>query len=86
MGIRIPAQVRVQLWFGMSVDEKEFNPYAEGRLSVFAETVSPRVLPLFPCFPGGPCPGRNGGVGACCKDGGFYWDAMKLAARDGKRA
>ncbi|XP_019351178.2 dysferlin isoform X1 [Alligator mississippiensis] len=38
MGIRIPAQVRVQLWFGMSVDEKEFNPYAEGRLSVFAET------------------------------------------------
>ncbi|KGL84646.1 Dysferlin, partial [Tinamus guttatus] len=38
MGPRIPAQIRVQLWFGLSVDEKEFNQYAEGRLSVFAET------------------------------------------------
>lgn len=40
MGPRIPAQIRVQLWFGLSVDEKEFNQYAEGKLSVFAETVS----------------------------------------------
>lgn len=40
MGPRIPAQIRVQLWFGLSVDEKEFNQFAEGRLSVFAETVS----------------------------------------------
>uniref|UniRef100_A0A8C3Q006 Dysferlin n=1 Tax=Chrysolophus pictus TaxID=9089 RepID=A0A8C3Q006_CHRPC len=38
MGPRIPAQIRVQLWFGLSVDEKEFNQFAEGRLSVFAET------------------------------------------------
>ncbi|KFP17882.1 Dysferlin, partial [Egretta garzetta] len=38
MGSRIPAQIRVQLWFGLSVDEKEFNQYAEGKLSVFAET------------------------------------------------
>uniref|UniRef100_A0A8C9G5Z1 Dysferlin n=1 Tax=Pavo cristatus TaxID=9049 RepID=A0A8C9G5Z1_PAVCR len=38
MGPRIPAQIRVQLWFGLSVDEKEFNQYAEGKLSVFAET------------------------------------------------
>uniref|UniRef100_A0A8C3CMV1 Dysferlin n=1 Tax=Cairina moschata TaxID=8855 RepID=A0A8C3CMV1_CAIMO len=35
---KIPAQIRVQLWFGLSVDEKEFNQYAEGKLSVFAET------------------------------------------------
>ncbi|XP_075429238.1 dysferlin isoform X4 [Ascaphus truei] len=35
---KMPAQVRVQLWFGMSVDQKEFNQYAEGKLSVFAET------------------------------------------------
>lgn len=40
MGPRIPAQIRVQLWFGLSVNEKEFNQYAEGKLSVFAETVS----------------------------------------------
>ncbi|NXX16148.1 DYSF protein, partial [Podargus strigoides] len=38
MGPRIPAQVRVQLWLGLAVDEKEFNQYAEGKLSVFAET------------------------------------------------
>nr|XP_009680174.1 PREDICTED: dysferlin [Struthio camelus australis] len=37
-GPKIPAQIRVQLWFGLSVDEKEFNQYAEGKLSVFAET------------------------------------------------
>ncbi|XP_029450348.1 dysferlin isoform X2 [Rhinatrema bivittatum] len=35
---KIPAQVRVQLWFGLSVDQKEFNQYAQGKLSVFAET------------------------------------------------
>lgn len=40
MGPKIPAQIRVQLWFGLSVDEKEFNQFAEGKLSVFAETVS----------------------------------------------
>ncbi|XP_058693705.1 dysferlin isoform X8 [Poecile atricapillus] len=38
MGPRIPAQIRVRLWFGLSVDEKEFNQFAEGKLSVFAET------------------------------------------------
>ncbi|XP_016160732.1 PREDICTED: dysferlin isoform X6 [Ficedula albicollis] len=38
MGPRIPAQIRVRLWFGLAVDEKEFNQFAEGKLSVFAET------------------------------------------------
>ncbi|XP_030803168.1 dysferlin isoform X10 [Camarhynchus parvulus] len=38
MGPRIPAQLRVRLWFGLAVDEKEFNQFAEGKLSVFAET------------------------------------------------
>ncbi|XP_069061681.1 dysferlin isoform X3 [Pleurodeles waltl] len=37
-GSKMPGQVRVQLWFGLSVDQKEFNQYAEGKLSVFAET------------------------------------------------
>lgn len=39
-GARMPVQIRVKLWFGLSVDEKEFNQFAEGKLSVFAETVS----------------------------------------------
>ncbi|NXP76311.1 DYSF protein, partial [Ramphastos sulfuratus] len=38
MGTKIPAQLRVRLWLGLAVDQKEFNQYAEGRLSVFAET------------------------------------------------
>lgn len=50
----MPVQIRVKLWFGLSVDEKEFNRFAEGKLSVFAETVSARQLapaprPLLPC-------------------------------------
>ncbi|PNI38742.1 DYSF isoform 6 [Pan troglodytes] len=37
-GARMPVQIRVKLWFGLSVDEKEFNQFPEGKLSVFAET------------------------------------------------
>uniref|UniRef100_A0A4W3IN78 C2 domain-containing protein n=1 Tax=Callorhinchus milii TaxID=7868 RepID=A0A4W3IN78_CALMI len=37
---KLPAQLRVRMWFGMAADEKEFNQYTEGKLSVFAETVS----------------------------------------------
>ncbi|XP_078005386.1 dysferlin isoform X7 [Phascolarctos cinereus] len=37
-GSKMPAQIRVQLWFGLSVDGKELNKFAEGKLSVFAET------------------------------------------------
>nr|DBA29492.1 TPA: hypothetical protein GDO54_009716 [Pyxicephalus adspersus] len=36
-GAKMPAQIRVQLWFGLAVDQKEFNQYAHGKLSVFAE-------------------------------------------------
>ncbi|XP_069779523.1 dysferlin isoform X4 [Narcine bancroftii] len=35
---KIPAQVRLRIWFGMAVDNKEFNKFTEGKLSVFAET------------------------------------------------
>ncbi|XP_077157456.1 dysferlin isoform X2 [Paroedura picta] len=38
MGAKTLAQIRVWLWLGLAVDEKEFNKSAEGRLSVFAET------------------------------------------------
>lgn len=37
---KIPAQLRVKLWFGLAADVKSFNQFAEGKLSVFAETVS----------------------------------------------
>ncbi|XP_028657297.1 dysferlin isoform X3 [Erpetoichthys calabaricus] len=35
---KIPVQVRLRVWFGLSTDAKEFNQFAEGKLSVFAET------------------------------------------------
>ncbi|XP_077084356.1 dysferlin isoform X5 [Siphateles boraxobius] len=35
---KIPAQLRVKLWFGLAADVKSFNQFAEGKLSVFAET------------------------------------------------
>ncbi|XP_072112884.1 dysferlin isoform X1 [Mobula birostris] len=35
---KIPAQVRVRIWFGMATDNKEFKQFTEGKLSVFAET------------------------------------------------
>lgn len=37
---KIPAQIRLKVWFGLSADVKFFNQFAEGKLSVFAETVS----------------------------------------------
>ncbi|XP_043919995.1 dysferlin isoform X2 [Protopterus annectens] len=36
--LKIPAQLQVQVWLGLSADAKQFNQYAEGKLSVFAET------------------------------------------------
>ncbi|XP_028856711.1 dysferlin isoform X9 [Denticeps clupeoides] len=35
---KIPAQLRLKVWFGLSADVKHFNQFAEGKLSVFAET------------------------------------------------
>ncbi|KAI3376173.1 hypothetical protein L3Q82_016697 [Scortum barcoo] len=35
---KLPGQLRVKIWFGLSADVKHFNQYAEGKLSVFAET------------------------------------------------
>uniref|UniRef100_A0A8C1YVW5 Dysferlin, limb girdle muscular dystrophy 2B (autosomal recessive) n=1 Tax=Cyprinus carpio TaxID=7962 RepID=A0A8C1YVW5_CYPCA len=37
-GGKIPAQLRVKVWFGLTADVKSFNQFAEGKLSVFAET------------------------------------------------
>ncbi|KAI5609942.1 dysferlin isoform X9 [Silurus asotus] len=35
---KIPAQLRVKVWFGLAADAKHFNQFSEGKLSVFAET------------------------------------------------
>ncbi|XP_057205584.1 dysferlin isoform X4 [Triplophysa rosa] len=35
---KIPAQIRLKVWFGLNADVKFFNQFAEGKLSVFAET------------------------------------------------
>ncbi|XP_059210821.1 dysferlin isoform X3 [Centropristis striata] len=37
-GAKLPGQLRVKVWFGLAADVKHFNQYAEGKLSVFAET------------------------------------------------
>lgn len=36
---KLPGQLRVKVWLGLAADVKHFNQYAEGKLSVFAETV-----------------------------------------------
>ncbi|MFT7807213.1 myoferlin isoform X3 [Arapaima gigas] len=36
-GLKIPVQVRVNMWLGLSAHEKKFNSFAEGTFSVFAE-------------------------------------------------
>lgn len=43
---KLPGQLRVKVWFGLAADVKHFNQYAEGKLSVFAETVGLTLLLL----------------------------------------
>lgn len=38
-GVKIPVQLRVNMWLGLSVHEKKFNSYSEGNFSVYAEMV-----------------------------------------------
>lgn len=40
---KLPGQLRIKVWFGLAADVKNFNQYAEGKLSVFAETVRHRL-------------------------------------------
>uniref|UniRef100_UPI00358F149C dysferlin isoform X2 n=1 Tax=Myxine glutinosa TaxID=7769 RepID=UPI00358F149C len=35
---KIPAQLRVRMWFGLSSNSQKFNDFSEGKLAVFAET------------------------------------------------
>ncbi|XP_070708516.1 myoferlin-like [Pempheris klunzingeri] len=36
-GLKVPVQIRVNMWLGLSAYEKKFNSYSEGTFSVFAE-------------------------------------------------
>uniref|UniRef100_A0A9J8B1N9 Myoferlin n=1 Tax=Cyprinus carpio carpio TaxID=630221 RepID=A0A9J8B1N9_CYPCA len=36
-GLKIPIQLRVNMWLGLATEEKKFNHYAEGVFKVFAE-------------------------------------------------
>ncbi|XP_007431826.1 myoferlin isoform X1 [Python bivittatus] len=42
--VKIPAQLRVNFWLGMSAIEKKFNSFAEGTFSVFAEMYENQAL------------------------------------------
>ncbi|XP_041645504.1 myoferlin [Cheilinus undulatus] len=36
-GVKIPVQLRVNMWLGLSTQEKKFNSFSEGNFSVYAE-------------------------------------------------
>ncbi|XP_045925077.1 myoferlin-like [Micropterus dolomieu] len=36
-GLKVPVQIRVNMWLGLAAHEKKFNSYSEGTFSVFAE-------------------------------------------------
>ncbi|KAI3363230.1 hypothetical protein L3Q82_011863, partial [Scortum barcoo] len=36
-GVKIPVQLRVNMWLGLSAQEKKFNSFSEGNFSVYAE-------------------------------------------------
>lgn len=37
--LKVPVQIRVNMWLGLSAYEKKFNSFSEGTFSVFAEMV-----------------------------------------------
>ena len=49
-GLKIPVQLRVNMWLGLSAHEKKFNSFAEGTFSVFAEMVASSGAWLICCF------------------------------------
>lgn len=38
-GVKIPAELRVNMWLGLSAHEQKFNSFSEGNFSVYAEMV-----------------------------------------------
>lgn len=42
--VKMPVELRINIWLGLSAVEKKFNSFAEGTFSVFAEMVCPSLL------------------------------------------
>lgn len=38
-GVKIPAELRFNMWLGLSVHEKEFSHFSEGNFSICVEMV-----------------------------------------------
>lgn len=38
-GLKVPVQLRVSMWLGLSALEEKFNSFSEGSFSVYAEMV-----------------------------------------------
>uniref|UniRef100_A0A2K5SE81 Myoferlin n=1 Tax=Cebus imitator TaxID=2715852 RepID=A0A2K5SE81_CEBIM len=66
-GLKVPVELRVNIWLGLSAEEKKFNSFAEGTFTVFAEMVPLMIsLPFLLCTkrnlesePTGPSPPRS---------------------------
>ncbi|CAM9284115.1 unnamed protein product, partial [Lampetra planeri] len=43
--VKIPVQLRVNMWLGLSAHEKKFNTFSEGNFSVYAELVCTKTRP-----------------------------------------
>ncbi|XP_015201883.2 myoferlin isoform X1 [Lepisosteus oculatus] len=43
-GLKIPVQLRINMWLGLSANEKKFNSFSEGTFSVFAELYENQAL------------------------------------------
>ncbi|XP_074151990.1 myoferlin isoform X1 [Sminthopsis crassicaudata] len=43
-GMKVPAELRVNIWLGLSAVEKKFNSFAEGAFTVFAEMYENQAL------------------------------------------
>lgn len=46
-GPKVPVELRVNIWLGLSAVEKKFNSFAEGTFTVFAEMVPLIIHYLF---------------------------------------
>ncbi|XP_031733793.1 myoferlin [Anarrhichthys ocellatus] len=42
-GVKVPVQLRVNMWLGLSAHEKKFNSFSEGNFSVYAEMYENQV-------------------------------------------
>ncbi|XP_032101405.1 myoferlin isoform X6 [Sapajus apella] len=43
-GLKVPVELRVNIWLGLSAEEKKFNSFAEGTFTVFAEMYENQAL------------------------------------------